>query len=185
MIHRWRLVGAGTLKSRHIACARVKSAMRALPAGCGGVWPGERVSRQSRVGPSGGARAQALQANRQAGRHRRARARTARSVWPGTREPGRRARSAPPPRSPPSARTITIHCGDPAATRNGSAPPRPCTSVARVTASPPKPPRARARPAPCQIPAASAKCQLQLRFDPVRGRKQTNPEMRARRPRRW
>ena len=79
---------------------------------------------------------------------------SARSVWPGTRDPGRRARSAPPPPSPPSARTIAIHCGDPAATamvrdRPGS------------RALPPGRQRT-ARPAPCQIPAASAKSQLQV-----------------------
>jgi hypothetical protein len=40
------------------------------------------------------------------------------------------ARSASPPPSPPSPRTIAIHCGHTAVTRNGSAPPRPCSSVA-------------------------------------------------------
>jgi hypothetical protein len=67
---------------------------------------------------------------------------------------------------PLSTRTIAIHCGQPAATRNGSTPPPPRTSPCappprRTTHHAP-----RRQPAPCQIPVPGAKSQLQPRFDP-------------------
>jgi hypothetical protein len=66
---------------------------------------------------------------------------------------------------PLSTRTIASHCGQPAATRNGSN--RPATHLAlRATAPPPTHRAPRTPPAPCQIPVTRAKSQLQPRFDP-------------------
>ena len=142
IIHRWRLVGAGTPKSRHSACARVKSAMRALPAGSSA-----GREQHARSGPA-----------------RQIRARHARSG------PARQIRAgAPDPRRRRPARVLHEQSRATAAIpqqlamvrhRPGHAP---ATHLGRERHSPPpKPPRAlhtaRAVPNPgckCQIPDAT------------------------------
>jgi hypothetical protein len=129
------------------------------------------------------------------------RAGTARSVRPGAPDPAPRyvgpgapdpapryvrpGAPDPAPRrwrlAPGLHQTIAIHCGHPAATRKGSAPPRHAPQPPRASRlrrqrtaprAPPAPPahrgprpappahRARAPPAPCQIPVTGAKSEL-------------------------